>query len=299
MNRYIHYPTHPFCVYMQILHISIFKFAFVASGAGGAGHAQGLRGHLAPRKHRYLPHRSRWALEMAARARSEPQERSKWLLEPARSRSGARNGRSSPPRSRWGARNRCSSPPRSRWGARNSRSSPVGVAGALEMAARAPSASLGRSKWPHEPARLRWGGRNRCSGPLGFAEALTLAARVRSASLGRSKWPLELARLRWGGRNRCSGLLSRPRWGARQRCSSFMRKSCSKTLCSGRDSLWTPGSVRLSSEHGYARVRAGWLAGWPTDWLAGWLAKQTRNQAETILMSHDSYRKASGKSTIQ
>ena len=105
-------------------------------------------------------------------------------------------------------------------------------------------------------ARLRWGGRNRCSGPLGFAEALTLAARVRSASLGRSKWPLELARLRWGGRNRCSGLLGRPRWGARQRCSSFMRKSYSKTLCSGRDSLWTPGSVRLSSEHGYARVRA-------------------------------------------
>ena len=35
-----------------------------------------------------------------------------------------------------------------------------------------------------------------------------------------------------------------------------MRKSYSETLCSGRDSLWTPGSVRLSSEHGYARVRA-------------------------------------------
>ena len=33
-------------------------------------------------------------LEIAARARSEPQERSKWLLEPARSRIGARNGRS-------------------------------------------------------------------------------------------------------------------------------------------------------------------------------------------------------------
>ena len=233
-------------------HISILKFASVASGAGGAKTFVAA----SPRKHRYLPHRSRWALEMAARARSGPQERSKWLLEPARSRSGARNGRSSPPRSRWGARNRCSSPPRSRWGARNGRSSPVGVAGALEMAARAPSASLGRSKWPHEPARLHRGGRNRCSGPLGFAEALTLAARVRSASLGRSKWPLELARLRWGGRNRCSGLLGRPRWGARQRCSSFMRKSYSKTLCSGRDSLWTPGSVRLSSEHGYARVRA-------------------------------------------
>ena len=39
-----------------------------------------------PRKHRYLPHRSRWALEMAARARSEPQERLIWLLEAARSR---------------------------------------------------------------------------------------------------------------------------------------------------------------------------------------------------------------------
>ena len=148
-------------------------------------------------------------------SRSEPQERSKWLLEPARSRKGTRNGRSGPPQSRWGARKRCSSPPRSRCGARNGRSSPVGAAGALEMPARAPSASLGRSKWPHEPARLRWGGRNR-SGPLGFAEALTLAARVRSASLGRSKWPLELAWLRWGGRNRCSGLLGRPRWGARQ-----------------------------------------------------------------------------------
>jgi hypothetical protein len=78
---------------------------------------------------------------------------------------------------------------------------------------------------------------------------------LRAASR-RSKWLLELARLRWGGRNRCSGLLSRPRWGTRQRCSSFMRKTCSKTLCSGRDSLWTPGSVRLPSEHGYARVRA-------------------------------------------
>jgi hypothetical protein len=209
-------------------------------------------------------------LENTAIYRTAAAGRSKWPLAPARSRRSARNGCSSPlgaamalemaARARlgaaWGARNRCSSPPRSRWGARNSRSSPVGVAGALEMAARAPSASLGRSKWPHEPDRPRWGGRNRCSGPLGFAAALTLAARVRSASLGRSKWLLELARLRWGGRNRCSGLLSRPRWGARQRCSSFMRKSCSKTLCSGRDSLWTPGSVRLSSEHGYARVRA-------------------------------------------
>ena len=149
---------------------------------------------------------------MAARARSEPQWRSKWPLEPASEPLGRSESLLEPASA----------------GARNSRSSPVGVAGALEMAARAPSASLGRSKWPHEPAQLRWGGRNRCSGPLGFAEALTLAARVRSASLGRSKWPLELARLRWGGRNRCSGLLGRPSWGARQRCSSFMRKSYSK-----------------------------------------------------------------------
>ena len=180
---------------------------------------------------------------MAARARSEPQWRSKLPLEPDSEPLGRSESLLKPASEPLG---------RSKWPFE----SPVGVAGALEMAARAPSASLGRSKWPHEPARLRRGGRNRCSGPLGFAEALTLAARVRSAPLGRSKWPLELARLRWGGRNRCSGLLSRPRWGARQRCSSFMRKSYSKTLCSGRDSLWTPGSVRLSSEHGYARVRA-------------------------------------------
>ena len=33
-----------------------------------------------------------------------------------------------------------------------------------------------------------------------------------------------------------------------------MRKNDSKTLCSGRESLWTPGSVRPCSEHGYARV---------------------------------------------
>ena len=145
------------------------------------GMLSGLRGNLAHRKHSYLQHRGRWALEVATRARSGQQERSKWPLEPARSRSGARNGSSSPPRSRWGARNRCSSQPLSRWGARSGRSSPVGVAVALEMAARAPAASLGCSKWQHEPARRRRACRNRCSGPLGFAEALTLADRVRSA----------------------------------------------------------------------------------------------------------------------
>ena len=67
------------------------------------------------RRRCYLPHRNRWALEMAARARQEPQGRSKWLLElsepqggskwllqPARSRSGVRNGCSRLPRSRRG-----------------------------------------------------------------------------------------------------------------------------------------------------------------------------------------------------
>jgi hypothetical protein len=120
------------------------------------------------------------------------------------------------------ARNGPLEPARSRKGARNGCSSPLGLAGALEIAARARSALLWRSKWPLEPARLRWGARQRCSGLLGFAGAFKFSARTRSASLGRSKWPLELARLRWGKRNRCSGLLGRPRWGARQRCSSSL-----------------------------------------------------------------------------
>ena len=47
-----------------------------------------------------------------------------------------------------------------RCGARNGRSSPLGSAVALEMAARARSAPLGRSKWPLELARLRQGARN-------------------------------------------------------------------------------------------------------------------------------------------
>ena len=89
-----------------------------------------------PGKHRFLPHCSRWALEMAARARSEPQwrskwllesaskpqGRSKWLLEPARSHRGARNGRSRLPRSRSRSRSSCSSLPRSRSGVQKLRS---------------------------------------------------------------------------------------------------------------------------------------------------------------------------------
>jgi hypothetical protein len=116
-------------------------------------------------------------------------------------------------------------------------SSPIGSAGALEIAARARSVPLGRSRWPIEPGRLRWGARNgrsnslelarlrRCarncmawlvesiappdftiSSPPGSAGALNIAARARSAALGRSKWPLELARLRQSARN-CSARL--------------------------------------------------------------------------------------------
>ena len=147
--------------------------------------------------------RGRWAVEDTAIYRTAAAGRSKWLLEPARSSSGARNGCSSPPRSRRGARN---------W--------------PLEPA----SASLGRSKWPLEPARLRWGGRNRCSGLLGFAGAFKLTARARSASLGRSSF-LGFAGAGEIAAQACSASLersnsalepARPRWGARHRCSSSL-----------------------------------------------------------------------------
>ena len=72
---------------------------------------------LGARNSRSSPLGAAGALEMAARARSEPQWRSKWPLEPASEPLG---------------RSECSSPPRSPWGARNGRSSPVGVAAALE-----------------------------------------------------------------------------------------------------------------------------------------------------------------------
>ena len=91
-------------------------------------------------------------------------------------------------------------PHRSRWGARNSRSSPVGVAGALEMAARAPclagalemaalarSVSPGRSKSLLRPARLRESAHISSSSPLGLAGALEMAAQACAASPGLSK----------------------------------------------------------------------------------------------------------------
>ena len=83
---------------------------------------------------------------MAARARSALLGRSTWPLEPARLRWGARDSRSNSlgsARALEIARPGCSKTSHlSTFPA----SSPLGSAGALEMAARASSASLGRSK---------------------------------------------------------------------------------------------------------------------------------------------------------
>ena len=91
---------------------------------------------------------------MAARARSEPQWRSKWLLEPC-----------------------------------------LGAAGALEIAAQACSASLGRSNWLIRPARARWGARIGCSRALGIVRALEIASQANSheetfAKAVRKRWAL-------------------------------------------------------------------------------------------------------------
>ena len=84
----------------------------------------------------------------------------------------------------------------------------------LEMAARAHSAPLGRSKWLLEPAQFgsAWLRKHRtCRG---------LRHRARSAPLGRSKWPREPVRLRWGARNSRSsplGSTGAPKMAARTR----------------------------------------------------------------------------------
>ena len=82
---------------------------------------------------------------MAARARSEPQWRSKWPLEPASEPLGRSESLLEPAseplgRSKWPLEL-----PRPRWGARNGRTSPLGFAGAVEIAAQARSVSLKRS----------------------------------------------------------------------------------------------------------------------------------------------------------
>ena len=125
---------------------------------------------------------------MAARARSAPLGRSRWPLEPARLRWGARNGRSNSlgsaraleiARPGWSKTPHLPTFPSS---------STLGSSGALDMAARARSAPLGRSKWPLELARLRQGARN-CSA--------WLLENIAPADVSE----FEPARLRWGARH--------------------------------------------------------------------------------------------------
>ena len=143
----------------------------------------------------------RW-LEMAASASPVAADGSKW---------GARNGRSNSlgsaraleiARPGWSKTLHLPTFPSS---------STLGSSGALDMAARARSAALGRSKWPLELARTR-------SALPGRSKLLGLAARkhctrrrfrvrARSAPLGRSTLTLEPARLRRVARNRGSSPL--------------------------------------------------------------------------------------------
>ena len=143
------------------------------------------------------------ALEMAAQARSAPLGRSRWPLEPARLRWGARNGRSNSlgsaraleiARPGWSKTLQLPTFPSS---------STLGSSGALDMAARARSAPLGRSKWPLELARTRSASPRRWK-LLGLAArkhctCRRFRVRARSAPLGRSTLALEPARLRWTG----------------------------------------------------------------------------------------------------
>ena len=122
---------------------------------------------LGARNGRSSPLGAAGALEMAARARSEPQWRSKWLLEPCLGAAGALEIAAQACSGSLGRSNWLLRPARARWGARIDRSSPLGLAGAREIAAQACSGSLGRSNWLLRPARARWGARNRCSSLLG------------------------------------------------------------------------------------------------------------------------------------
>ena len=260
-----------------------------------------LRAHSAPLRRTTLALEPARVPEIAARARSAPLDRRrfKWagpriLLRSTQRRTfGARvhtsiikvsfGARASGPLSGLSRHRPCSKTPhlptfatfepaRLRCGARNGRSSPLGFAGALEMAARARSAPLGRPKWPLEPARRRrQGARNGRSSPLGSAGALETAARARSAPLGRSKWLLELARLRQGARNCSTWLLentasadvsevepARLRWGARHRSSSLLGSAGPETLHWAGPrmlaSLNRETNILVYGMHGSARV---------------------------------------------
>ena len=87
------------------------------------------------------------------------------------------------------------------------------------LAARASSATLGRSKWPLALGRSKWP----LEPPLGFAGALEMiwllkpvlgrkgardGCSIPSRAQRRSKWPLEPPRSRRGAQNHCSEKLS-------------------------------------------------------------------------------------------
>jgi len=129
------------------------------------------------------------ALEIAARTRSAPPGRSKLLGLAARKHRTCRRfqlrARSAPlGRSKWPLE-----PARLRWGARNSRSNSLGSARALEIA----RPGLLENTAPadvsdFEPARLRWGARHSRSSPFGSAGAPEIAARPRSTPLDRRRF---------------------------------------------------------------------------------------------------------------
>ena len=95
-------------------------------------------------------------LEMAARAPSELQGRSKWLIDPASEPQGRFKSADLDQAFLGAARSFeivCSSS----LGARSGRSNPLGFAGPIEKNAQVCSVSLEHSNWQVEPARFRWG----------------------------------------------------------------------------------------------------------------------------------------------
>ena len=118
---------------------------------------------LGARNGRSSPLGAAGALEMAARARSEPQWRSKWPLEPASDPLGRSKSLLEPASEPLGRSKWPFEPRRLRWGARIGCSGLLGLAGALELTAQARSALLGRAKSLLRPARARWGAQIGCS----------------------------------------------------------------------------------------------------------------------------------------
>ena len=173
---------------------------------------------------------------MAARTRSVLLGHSKWPLEIDRLRQGARNC------SRFGCSKTMHIPTFPTL-------SPLGSAGALEMAARARSAQLGRSKWLHELGRLGWFARTTfpTSSPLGSAEALDIGARARSDPLRHSEWPLDPARLCWDARNGSSNSLGSARCSAWLLEDAALAETCDIERVRFRWALEIGGSNSLGS----------------------------------------------------